>query len=267
MPATAIDPALSERSESKGRDYLESLLRDRRLDHTLTNRGLTPVLTRGSDPMLVPTGIADLDARLEGGIPRGHLSEVVGPRSSGRLAILVSALAAATSRGEAVALIDPLDMFDPVSASATFRQAQGRGIDFQRMLWVRGEATSSARVSLSCEYGTLQKSLDRAVKAVNIVLQAGGFGLVAVDLGEVAVQTIKRLPYTTWVRLHRVIEGSETACVLIGSEPITRSAGGVTVQLALGSKPQALGLNARVIRARKVETDRDVCLSLSAPAC
>ena len=103
---------------------------------------------------LVPTGIAELDARLQGGIPRGHLSEFVGPRSSGRLAVVVSALAGATARGEAVALIDPLDMFDPVSAAAS-------GIDFARMLWVRGEATSAARVSLSCEYGTLQKSLDR----------------------------------------------------------------------------------------------------------
>jgi recombination protein RecA len=231
--------------------FLESLLRERKLDHTLTDWGLP------SDPVagrwLVPTGIAELDTRLEGGIPRGHLSEVIGPRSSGRLAILVSALARATARGDAVALIDPLDMFDPVSASAS-------GVDFQRMLWVRGEASSSARVSLSCEYGTLQKSLDRAVKALNIILQAGGFGLVVLDLGEVAAQTIKRLPYTTWVRLQRVIEGRETACVLIGSEPIARSAGGVTVQMAAGQ-------TARVIRARKVESDQHVRVPLSAAAC
>jgi hypothetical protein len=257
MPTTAIDPALSERRESKGRDYLESLLRDRKLDHTLSNSGPIPSPVWGSDPEIVrsvvPTGIAELDTRLEGGIPRGHLSEVVGPRSSGRLAILTSALASATMRGEAVALIDPLDMFDPVSASA---------IDFQRMLWIRGEATSSARMSLSCEYGTLQKSLDRAVKALNIVLQAGGFGLVVLDLAEVPAQLIKRLPYTTWLRLHRVIEGSETACVLIGSEPIARSAGGVTVQLAVGQ-------TARVIcarRARKAESDH-VRVPLSAAAC
>jgi hypothetical protein len=74
------------------------------------------------------------------------------------------------------------------------------------------------------------------------------------------VQTIKRLPYTTWLRLHRVIEGSETACVLIGSEPIARSAGGVTVQLASGQ-------TARVIRARKVESDQHVRVPLSAAAC
>jgi recombination protein RecA len=135
------------------------------------------------------------------------------------------------------------------------------------MLWVRGESTSSARVSLSCEYGTRQKALDRAVKALNIILQAGGFGVVVLDLGEVAAHTIKRLPYTTWLRLHRVIEGSETACVLIGSEPIARSAGGVTIQMAPGSGLPALGLNARVIRARKVESDQHVRVPLSAAAC
>lgn len=245
------------------KDYLESLLRTRKLDHTLTTAfGAEPADAR----WLVPTGMAELDARLEGGLPRGHVSEIVGPRSSGRLSILVSALAAATSRGEAVALVDPLDMFDPVSASAS-------GIDFQRMLWVRGEATSAARMSLSCEYGTLQKSLDRGVKALNIVLQAGGFGLVVLDVGEIAAQTIKRLPYTTWLRLHRVIERSETACVLIAGDPITRSAGGVTIQLAAGQtrgpqRSSCAGVAcARVIRARKVESDQHVRVPLSAAAC
>ena len=230
------------------RDNLESLLRSRKLDHTLTTSPTTPA---GDPRWLVPTGIAELDSRLDGGFPRGHLSELIGPRSSGRLAIAVSTLAAATARGEAVALIDPLDMFDPVSASAT-------GIEFQRMLWVRGEAAGSARLSLSCEFGTLQCAVDRAVKALNLVLQAGGFGVVAVDFGEVAPRALKRLPYMTWLRLQRVLEGRETACVLIGSEPIARSAGGVTMQIDEGM--------ARVIRARKPESDH-VRVRLSAAAC
>jgi hypothetical protein len=182
--------------------------------------------------------------------------------------MVVSALAGATTRGEAVALVDPLDMFDPVSAVSA-------GIDFSRMLWVRGEATSSSRISLSCEYGTLQKSLDRAVKAVNLILQAGGFGLVVLDLTEVGSQVLRRLPFTTWLRLHRVIEASDTAFVLMGSEPIARSAGGVCIQLAsgvlseskdgLGASGQAI--HARVIRSRAMESDRDVCVPLSAAAC
>ena len=246
-------------------------------------------MARGADPTrwLVPTGVADLDARLDGGLPRGHLSEVIGPRSSGRLTIAVSALAGATLRGEAVALIDPLDMFDPVSAAANH-------LDFERMLWVRGEACSSARVSVSCEYGTLQKSLDRAVKALNIVLQAGPHARqprVGPEAGAsawwcwISAKSLPRLSsgclYTTWLRLHRVIEGSDTACVLIGSEPIARSSGGVTVMLTSDSRLRASGLgrseagspqparsiSARVIRARKIESDHHVRVPLSAAAC
>ena len=235
---------------ARTRDEIESLLRLRKLDHTLS------VFPAAHDPgaphvWAMPTGIAELDARLRGGVPRGQLSECVGPRSSGRLAVVLSALAHATARGEAVALVDPLDMFDPVSAAIS-------GVDFSRMLWVRGEATSSSRVGLSCEYGTLQKSVDRGVKALNLILQAGGFGLVVLDLADVAPPVLRRLPYTTWLRLQRVIEGSDTACVLIGSEPIARSAGGVTVQLGRGK--------ARVIQRRVMETN-DVCVPLSAAAC
>jgi hypothetical protein len=34
------------------------------------------------------------------------------------------------------------------------------------------------------------------------------------------------------MRVQRVIEGSDTACVLLASEPLARSAGGLTVTLA-----------------------------------
>ena len=68
-----VAPALSEpriSTESKGRNHLETLLRHRKLDHTLW--GLTPSLPRGADPTilqwLVPTGLTDLDARLEGAL-------------------------------------------------------------------------------------------------------------------------------------------------------------------------------------------------------
>jgi hypothetical protein len=262
-----MSPAAAAVRSTTTKEDLESLLRVRKLDHTLTAAGLdTELSPQDVVRMMVPTGIADLDARLRGGMPRGQLSEIVGPRSSGRLAIVVSTLAAATARGEAVALVDPLDMFDPVSADATFQHDHGGGIDFSRMLWVRGEPTSSSRVSLSCEYGTLQKSLDRAVKAVNLILQAGGFGVVVLDLAEIGPHVLRRLPFTTWLRLHRVIEGSETACVLIGSEPIARSAGGVCLQLTTAGRGGE-HINARVVRSRGMETDRHVCVPLSAAAC
>jgi hypothetical protein len=75
------------------------------------------------------------------------------------------------------------------------------------------------------------RALDRAVKALNLVLQAGGFGLVAIDLADVPAIALKRLPFTTWLRVQRTIEGSDTACVLVVPEPLARSAGGLTLTL------------------------------------
>ena len=107
--------------------HLETLLRARKLDVTLT----TSALWRQAREERAQTGVPAIDAALGGGLPRGHLSEIVGPRSAGRTTVLCHAMAAAAERGEAVALIDPCDRFDPESAS-------GLGLDLRRLLWVRG---------------------------------------------------------------------------------------------------------------------------------
>ncbi|MBI3399810.1 MAG: hypothetical protein HY048_00195 [Acidobacteria bacterium] len=115
---------------------LESLLRARQLDRTLTTS--LPPLASGDDLTLAPSGITTLDARLGGGVPRGQLSEIVGPRSSGRTSVLLQLLAAATARGELVAVVDALDMLDVESAAAA-------GVDLDRLLWVRRRSQRAQR--------------------------------------------------------------------------------------------------------------------------
>ena len=190
---------------------VESALRDRKLDRTLTT-ALAP-LDRVDPSALVPMDVAPLDACLRGGLPRGHLSELAGPRSSGRMTLLLRMMAAATARGEIVALVDTLDRLDVASAAAA-------GVDLSRLLWIRGQENP------------IDRALDRALKALNLVLQAGGFGVVAIDLADVPLTAIRQIPFNTWMRVQRVIEGSDTACVLLASEPLARSAGGLTVTLA-----------------------------------
>jgi hypothetical protein len=186
------------------RAVLESLLRDRKLDVTLTTaRPWTAEL----ENRVAATGIPGIDGPLGGGLRRGHLSEIVGPGSSGRMTVLCRALAAATGRGDVVAVIDTSDRFDPSSAASA-------GVDLSRVLWVRERGDAA-----------------RALKAANLVLQAGGFGLVAFDLADVHAMAIRQFPHTTWMRIARVIEGSQTAVVLLGSDRIARSAGGATIAL------------------------------------
>src|SRR4029079_16412347 len=113
----------------------------------------------------------------------------------------------ATARGEVVAIVDAGDTFDPMSAEA-------HGLDLSRVLWVRDTGDPL-----------------RALKPFSLVLQAGNFGLVVFDLADVAPALVRRFPFTTWMRVARMIEGSDTVAVLVAQERTARSPLGVTVAL------------------------------------
>lgn len=219
---------------------LESALRVRKLDRTLTTA--LPPFARTDANGCAGLDIAVLDTCLHGGLPRGQLSELAGPRSSGRTTLLLQMIAAATRRGEIAALVDTFDGFDVASAVAA-------GIDLDRLLWIRGHAITRPQDSglrSQAEAGgprpetsLMERGIDRALKALNLVLQAGGFGVVALDFGDVPLSALKRVPFTTWLRVQRTIEGSEAACVLLVPQPLARSAGGLT--LSLSGCPQWAG--------------------------
>ena len=88
-------------------------------------------------PTMIPFGIPSLD-EFTGGVPRGALTELVGPVSSGRSSVTLSLIASVTRRQEVCALVDVTDSFDPISAEAA-------GVDLERLLWVRcGKERSQA---------------------------------------------------------------------------------------------------------------------------
>jgi hypothetical protein len=224
----------------------EAALRARKLDRTLTTS-----LPSAVRPSVAATGIAPLDACLHGGLPRGQLSEVVGRQSSGRTAGTLQMLAAASRRGEIVALVDTFDRLDVTSAASA-------GIDLDRLLWIRGEASS-----------LFDRVIERGLKALNLILQAGGFGIVALDLADAPVQALNRIPFTTWLRIQRTIEGSETACLLLAPHAIARSAGGLT--LTLDGRPEwegsadrsrrlaGFGIGMRVVSPRRQVDGEAAC--------
>jgi len=190
--------------------HIEALLRARQLDRTVTDAGQL------SDPARsVPTGMPRLDAQLAGGWPCGETSEIVGPASSGRTSLLLASLAAATARGDVAALIDTHDTFDAGSAQAA-------GLALDHLLWARGDPAGVPRAHVL---------LERAIKAFGLVLEAGGFGVVALDLGDVAPVDLGRLPFTTWRRLQRFVEGRDTVALVLAPTAVARSARGVTLEL------------------------------------
>jgi recombination protein RecA len=152
------------------------------------------------------TGITEID-NLTGGLPRGAINEIFGPASSGRTSLMFSMLAYATTHEETCALVDTDDVFAPTAAAAA-------GIDFDRLLWIRCAG-----------------NLEHAFKATDLLLHAGGFGLVILDLGDVPGKDARRIISSWWYRFRRTVEDRPTVITVISEESCTRSCAELTLEL------------------------------------
>jgi hypothetical protein len=154
------------------------------------------------------SGLAPLDALIDGGIPRGRISEITGCAGSGKTSIAASFAAFATRRGEVAAWLDASGSFDPESMAAA-------GVDLRRMLWAsmrRGSARDLRSPLLKGEgLGVRSRHQSAIVKAAELVLEAGGFGLVVVDFGEAP----RALTYASSLRIARAAERSGAAVIAI----------------------------------------------------
>jgi hypothetical protein len=162
-------------------------------------------------PEMVSSGVAAMDA-LTGGLPRGCLTEIFGPASSGRTTLLLAALAAATRRGECCAVVDASDALDPQSAAAA-------GVELSRLLWVR------------CGENSPEKSLEQLLRATDLLLESGGFGMIALDLGDLPPQSARRIPLTTWFRYRRAVEHTPTVLLAIERQSIAGSCSSLLIKL------------------------------------
>lgn len=152
-------------------------------------------------PPLV-TGLGPLDRLHGGGLPRGSLIELCGRRSSGRLALALAALAAATAAGEPTAFIDPGDQLDPEGAKAA-------GVALERLLWVR------------------PKTAKAGLAAAEALVDAG-FALVVLELGE-AERRAPRPPQPAWLRLARAARAQQAVLLLVSREPSAGTAADVVI--------------------------------------
>ena len=200
-------------------------------------------------PEMVSSGISALDV-LTGGLPRGCLTEICGSASSGRTTVLLAALAAATHRGEYCAVIDASDALDPYSAAAA-------GVDLDRLLWVRcGENSLQKESSPQRHRGTeeniskvrpedriqshganpSERCLEQVLRATDLLLESGGFGLIILDLADLPLQDARRIPLTTWFRFRRAVEHKPTILLAIEQQPIAGSCSSLLLQLGIADE-------------------------------
>jgi hypothetical protein len=158
------------------------------------------------------TGITALDQET-GGIPKGALTQLCAPAglTSGRTTLLLSLLAQVTQKEQFCALVDASDCFDPESADAI-------GVCLSRLLWVRCGGRGITAV-------------EQAFKATDILIQNGGFGVIALDLGNVDEKLIRKVPLVTWFRFSRVIEALPTALVILLTHSAAQSCAALTLNM------------------------------------
>lgn len=177
------------------------------LESALSGRIPSPFTYRDRKPAeIVSTGIPEIDS-LAGGLPRGGLTEICGPPCSGGTSLLISALAARASSSEVCALIDGCDSFDPHSAKAA-------GLELQQLLWVR------------C------RNIDQAFRATDLVIQGGGFGLIALDLSGIPPETVRHVPLNVWFRFRRAVENTPAILVVLEQESNAKTCASLVLQLA-----------------------------------
>ncbi len=197
---------------------------------------------------------------LEGGIPRGRISEIVGRRGCGKTSLAATFISSATRRGEVAAVIDLANAFDP----ATMAEA---GIELSKVLWVHPGGISAplgGRPQFSGWSGIYPRQspeveeilevyqnphpnplpqlhvgegnsrrarvggVDRGfLRAAELVLDAGGFGLLVMDFGE----SVFMLPQSAALRLARMAERSGTAVLMLVTRPVCGTFAALSLEL------------------------------------
>lgn len=186
---------------------------------------LTPAVRGIQD--VSATGIAQIDKLLDGGLPIGAISEITGSASSGRTTIALAFLARRTQDGGSCAWIDANDNLDPESAAAN-------GVSLNNLLWVRCRNAPTEKPSHLIRRTLADKHpwtrLDQAIRATDLLLQAGGFAAIVLDLANEAIEHGRRIPLATWFRFRQTADRTRCSLIVLGKAAYAQSSASVVLE-------------------------------------
>lgn len=259
------------------------------------------------------TGVPEVDAVLEGGLPLGAITEMAGPECSGRTSVALSFLAQMTQAAKACAWVDVSNALQPESAAAA-------GVDLARLLWVRcgihqavatppqlprngfvlpekylvpppvkkglhgggfgshprnetkgiSDAVSGLlrpevfapkcaepQPRVQREKGTFEPNsqrpvktsrnrklvapakpwsrIEQALRVTDLLLQAGGFSSIVLDMASIAPEYASRVPLATWFRYRAAAERTQASILLLTQHPCAKSSGELLLRFEPGS--------------------------------
>jgi hypothetical protein len=191
------------------------------------------------------TGITEVDRLLNGGLPVGAISEITGPVSSGRTSLSLAFLAARTQEDRVCAWVDAHDAFDAESAAAN-------GVALRQLLWVRCQRRSpgsaaqrQASIDRPPNPGPEANAftrpnssrldyahLDQALRATDLLLQAGGFASIVLDLGSTAPEQGAKIPLATWFRFRQAADRTRCSLLVLAQKPLAQSSAAMVLACA-----------------------------------
>ena len=182
-----------------------------------------------------PTGIQRIDALLNGGLPVGAISELTGPESSGRTSLALSFLSEITREQRVCAWVDASDTFDAESAAAA-------GLSLRQLLWVRCKPRYPASRATLPRTGTYPnlfrpnalapslQTLDQALRATDLLLQAGGFSALVLDLASIPPEHGNRIPLATWFRFRQAADRTRCSLLVLAPRPFAQSSAALVLE-------------------------------------
>ena len=157
---------------------------------------------QSADSLQIPA----LKRLLSNGLARGTLVEATGSRTSGKAAICAHILAQASQGGEVCAVIDLHNSFHPDSLAAS-------GVQLDRLLWIR-----------------CQLNPEHTMRTTDLLLHAGGFGVVLLDLSDADARILNRIPLSYWYRFQRAIEHTATILLICADSPQAKAASSYSLE-------------------------------------
>ncbi len=145
----------------------------------------------------LPTGFRELDQALGGGLPRGRLTELIGPLGSGTATLVRALVGAALGRGQGVACIDASRTLDPAG-------------------WA----------SLDCDFLRVVRPRDpaRGAWCADVLLRSGAFTLVVLDSAPTLTRQVA-------IRLVGLARDKDAAFVVVGDGSVSQVGGAVRMEM------------------------------------
>ena len=130
----------------------------------------------------------------------------------------------------------------------------GRGTEKNKNLKNGYPISAAAEVGIfdHTKSRAFEHRLEQVLRATDLLLESGGFGLIVLDLADLPPQAARRIPLTTWFRFRRAVEYKSTILLAIEQQPIAGSCSSLLLQLG------GLGTRYSVLSSRGVSDDQSL---------